>query len=86
MKAKIGRPRLEVTRSVLIGARFTEEEALLIATAVSRLPQGKSEWIREVLLAAAGKIPGFGPGLPVPVSPPPVVTVALGQDGDTFLD
>ena len=83
MKARIGRPRLEVTRCVLIGARFTAEEAQQIESAVSRLSQGKSEWIREVLLAAAGKIEGPQPALPP--SPPPVA-IALPQDEETFLD
>jgi hypothetical protein len=80
MKAKIGRPRLEVTRSVLIGARFTAEEAQQIESAVSELTQGKSEWIREVLLSAAGKIAG-----PQRTLPPPVA-IALPLDGDGFLD
>jgi hypothetical protein len=53
MTAKLGRPKLEVTRTVLIGARFTPEEAGQIDVAVARSGRVKSDWLREVLLAAA---------------------------------
>ncbi len=54
MKAKLGRPKLEITRSVLAGARFTPEEANLIDGAAAGSGRTKSEWIREILLSAAG--------------------------------
>jgi hypothetical protein len=54
MKAKLGRPKLDVTRDVLIGARFTPEEAALIDQVVKESGSVKSDWIRAVLLEAAG--------------------------------
>ena len=55
MKSKIGRPKLEVTRTVLIGARFAPKEAKLIEAAARHTGQVKSKWIRESLLRAAGR-------------------------------
>jgi hypothetical protein len=80
MKAKMGRPRLEVTRAVLIGARFTPEEAALIEKFVSDSKRVKSDWIRETLLAAAGA-PAERPVLP-PSSAPSV----FQQASEGFLD
>jgi hypothetical protein len=53
MKRKLGRPKQDVVREVLIGARFTADEALVIGKAVKRSKQVKSDWIRDTLLAAA---------------------------------
>ena len=61
MKPKIGRPKLDVTRAVLIGARFTPAEAHVIEAAAAEAHQVKSDWIRQVLLAAAGRQPAANP-------------------------
>jgi hypothetical protein len=53
MKPKIGRPKQDVIREVLIGARFTVAEAQTIGRAVRQSKKVKSTWIRETLLAAA---------------------------------
>jgi hypothetical protein len=78
MKAKLGRPPLEVTRDVLIGARFTADEATLIERAVAASRQNKSDWIRTFLLAAADA-PKRRP------VPSPVAAVAL-EINEEFLD
>ena len=81
MNARIGRPKLDVTRSVLVGARFTADEARQILNAAHRANRGKSQWIREVLLAAAGADtgPGSNPPLPAP-------HVLPEQPSEGFLD
>ena len=56
MKAKkLGRPKLAKgeAKGVLIGARFSPDEAKTVHGAVKRSKQGKSEWIRNTLLGAA---------------------------------
>jgi hypothetical protein len=53
MKPKLGRPKQDVIREVLIGARFTPAEAKIIGCAVKQSKKVKSDWIRETLLAAA---------------------------------
>lgn len=55
MKPKMGRPKLPkgTTKGVLIGARFSPDESKLVHDAVKRAGLGKSEWIRNTLLAAA---------------------------------
>jgi hypothetical protein len=80
MKAKMGRPRQEITRAVLIGARYTPEEAALIEKAVSDSKRVKSDWIRETLLAAAGAPGGR------PVLPPPSAPSVFQQANEEFLD
>jgi hypothetical protein len=79
MSAKIGRPKLEVTRAVLVGARFTAAEAEQIAKAARESQQVKSEWIRQALLAAAGN------SLVRPAAPLASAAVS-GLKGDEFLD
>jgi hypothetical protein len=79
MKAKMGRPKLDVTRAVLIGARFTTEEAELIKAAVSRSKRVKSEWIREALLSAVG-------ASPTETEVPPASSVVFQAASEGFLD
>jgi hypothetical protein len=52
---KLGRPRLAKSefKGVLIGARFSPDEAKTVHDAVKRSGLGKSEWIRNTLLSAA---------------------------------
>jgi hypothetical protein len=80
MKAKMGRPKLEVTRDVLIGARFTAVEAEQIAAAAAASKRVKSEWIRRALLAAAGSVDGATP------VPPPKAPTTFDRPSDDFLD
>jgi len=56
MKKKMGRPTLPKgeAKGVLIGARFSPDESKRVNDAVKRSKQGKSEWIRAMLLTAAG--------------------------------
>ncbi len=79
MQAKIGRPKLDITRTVLIGARFTPEEAREIEQAVAGAGKVKSDWIRELLLAAARS----GAAAPLP---PPAPSVPFAQPDSEFLD
>ena len=65
---------------MLIGARFTPEEAVLIEKAVSDSKRVKSEWIREALLAAAGAPSAR------PVAPPPSPPNVFEQPSEGFLD
>ena len=55
MSKKAGRPRLKKAefKGVLIGARFSPDEAKLVNEAAKRSKQGKSQWLRNVLLNAA---------------------------------
>jgi hypothetical protein len=53
MKPKMGRPKQDVIREVLIGARFTPAEAKIIGRAVRQSKKVKSNWIRDTLLASA---------------------------------
>ena len=53
MSARLGRPKKDITRTVLIGARFTPEEAERIGAAVGG--GNKSDWIRAMLLGAGGQ-------------------------------
>ena len=54
----MGRPKLPkgTTRGVLIGARFTADEAGRVHDAIKRSKQVKSEWVRKNLLKAAGDV------------------------------
>jgi len=54
MKPKMGRPKLpkNKTKGVLIGARFSPEEAKQVNDFAHRSTEGKSEWIRNTLLSA----------------------------------
>lgn len=51
----MGRPKLSKSeaKGVLIGARFTPPEAKIVADAVKRAKQVKSDWVRGALLTAA---------------------------------
>jgi hypothetical protein len=55
MKPKMGRPRLPKgeVKDVLIGAKFAPHEADRVHAAVKRAKVGKSEWVRNTLLASA---------------------------------
>jgi hypothetical protein len=55
MKNKMGRPKLPKgeVKGVLIGARFSPDEARRVETAAKRANQVKSQWVRTSLLAAA---------------------------------
>lgn len=54
-KEKLGRPRLPKgkARGVLIGARFSADEAKTVDSAAKRASKGRSEWVRTTLLDAA---------------------------------
>ncbi|HEX4371966.1 MAG TPA: hypothetical protein VHZ50_01555 [Puia sp.] len=54
MKRKRGRPAVtkKKYKSVLIGARFSPDEAKQVEKNVKKSKLGKSKWIRERLLAA----------------------------------
>ncbi len=54
-KTKMGRPPLPkgAAKGVLIGARFSPEEASQVEKAVKRAKAVKSDWIRTILLGAA---------------------------------
>jgi hypothetical protein len=83
MTTRPGRPRQEITRDVLIGARFTPQEAEWIDAAVQNAGQVKSDWIRTVLLAAAQQ------NVPSPIPPSSGIQAAAAQyeNGlDEFLD
>lgn len=56
MKIKVGRPKLPKgdAKDVLIGARFAPDEAEKVEKAARRASQNRSEWVRSVLLNAAG--------------------------------
>ncbi len=55
MKKKMGRPQIVVgeNKSVLIGARFSPDEAKRVRGAVKKSGKNKSEWVRTTLLSAA---------------------------------
>jgi len=55
MPKRPGRPKLKKAdfKGVLIGARFAPDEAKEVETAAKRAKQGKSQWVRNSLLAAA---------------------------------
>jgi len=55
MKKKMGRPRLakEKAKGIIIGARFSVDEAKAVHGAISRTGQKKPDWVRNALLAAA---------------------------------
>jgi len=55
MKPKMGRPKLPKgeVKNILLGAKFAPHESKEIHDAVDREDVGKSEWIRNKLLAAA---------------------------------
>lgn len=57
MKPKMGRPKLAKgeAKGVLIGARFSPDEAQQVVVAAKRANQDKSKWVRETLLSAAIK-------------------------------
>jgi hypothetical protein len=54
-KAKLGRPKLpgNEAKAVMLCARFTKEEAGVIASAVNRSGKNQSEWVRNALLSKA---------------------------------
>jgi len=56
MKPKMGRPVLPKgeAKGVLIGARFSPDEAKQVAGAVKRSGGNRSAWVRTTLLSAAG--------------------------------
>jgi hypothetical protein len=78
MSSRLGRPKLDVTRTVLLGARFTPEEARAIESAARTSSGTKSDWIRQVLLSAAG----FGPSIQA-LRKPSIESADLGSE---FLD
>jgi len=51
----MGRPKLPKgeAKGVLIGARFSADEAEIVTDAVLRSNENKSEWVRKTLLTAA---------------------------------
>jgi hypothetical protein len=55
MKTKMGRPKLArgEAKDILIGARFSPDEARAVDAAVKHSGQGKSDWIRKALLSKA---------------------------------
>ena len=55
MSAKLGRPVLPKgkAKGVLIGARFSPDEAKRVHAAIHRQKQVKSAWVRKNLLSAA---------------------------------
>ncbi len=55
MKPKMGRPTLPKgeAKGVLIGARFSTDEAKQVEAAANRAKQNKSAWVRDVLLSTA---------------------------------
>ena len=55
MKAKLGRPKVAKAklRAILIQARVSSEENRIINAAMERSKDGRSEWIRKTLIAAA---------------------------------
>jgi hypothetical protein len=57
MKPKMGRPPLPKgeAKGVLIGARFSPDEAQRVVKAAANAKQGKSKWVRSVLLTATEK-------------------------------
>ena len=52
---KLGRPKLAKSefKGVLIGARFSPDEAKTVHDFIKRTGANKSDWIRNTLLAAA---------------------------------
>jgi hypothetical protein len=54
MKRKPGRPKVTKSkfRGILIGARFSPDEARQVEKNVKKSKKGKSKWIREKLLAS----------------------------------
>lgn len=56
MKNKMGRPKLPKgeVKDVLIGAKFSPDEAKRVQAAANLAQMGKSKWIRKTLLSAAG--------------------------------
>ena len=56
---KMGRPKLPKgeAKGILIGARFSPEEAEIVSDAAFRSNQNKSEWVRKTLLVAAERKP-----------------------------
>jgi hypothetical protein len=80
MNAKLGRPKLDVTRNVLIGARFTPDEARQIDEAVSPSGKLRSEWIRELLLGAANACAQTEPARA------PVTIEGFQEPDEEFLD
>jgi hypothetical protein len=63
MNKKMGKSRLleKETKGVLIGARFSPPEARVVEDAARRSQKVKSEWVRQMLLLAAGATPSWGP-------------------------
>ncbi len=55
-KRERGRPKKEVSKSVMLSARFTEAEAMETANAVTRSGQGKTEWIQKALILEARRV------------------------------
>ena len=55
MKPKMGRPVLPKgeAKGVLIGARFSPDEASKVHAAVKQAKLIKSDWVRKTLLSAA---------------------------------
>lgn len=55
MKPKMGRPVLPKgqAKGVLIGARFSADEAKEVHKAAKRSGKNKSEWVRNTLLSTA---------------------------------
>jgi hypothetical protein len=83
MNTRPGRPRQDITRTTLIGARFTSQEAEWIHAAVQKAGQVKSDWIRAALLGAAGQ------DVPLPRTPSmelPTKSVAFDHGLGEFLD
>ena len=56
-KPKMGRPKLPKgeAKGVLIGARFSADEAKTVDQAAKRVGKVRSEWVRSTLLDAASK-------------------------------
>ena len=55
MKAKMGRPKLAKgqVKTIVIGARFSPDEARRVHCAIEHTKSTKPEWVRKALLSAA---------------------------------
>jgi len=56
MKKHAGRPKIgtQNAKGVSVTVRFTPPEAKQLEQAIRQTRQSKSEWIRQILLAASG--------------------------------
>jgi len=56
MKKRVGRPKIgtQNAKGVMVAVRFTPPEAKQLGEAIRQSRQRKSDWLRQVLLSAAG--------------------------------